>query len=73
MLVGHGGCLLCEEFTYPHVVESLGIPLGIKLHGVAMDADGLQPDSLRQVRPLRPSYMPVPCPSCHAEGGHEVV
>ncbi|KAK9863759.1 hypothetical protein WJX84_010441 [Apatococcus fuscideae] len=49
MLVGPGGCLLCEEFTYPHVVESVGIPLGIRLHGVAMDADGLQPDSLRQV------------------------
>lgn len=44
--------MLCEEFTYPHVVESVGIPLGIRLHGVAMDAEGLLPDSLQQVCPL---------------------
>ncbi|KAK9864365.1 hypothetical protein WJX84_001908 [Apatococcus fuscideae] len=47
-LVGAGGCMLCEEFTYPHVVESVAVPLGIRLHGVAMDAEGLQPDALRQ-------------------------
>lgn len=45
-LAGPGGTILTEAFTYPAVKALTGL-VGVKLSGVAMDEEGLDPDALR--------------------------
>lgn len=44
-LVRPGATVLCEDLTFPPV-KSLASVLGLRLHGVALDQDGLRPDAL---------------------------
>jgi DNA-binding transcriptional MocR family regulator len=41
-----GDSILCEEYTYPHVPESLIIPMGYKSVGIKIDERGIIPDRL---------------------------
>ena len=41
-----GDAMLCEEYTYPHVPESLVIPVGYRSIGIRMDAHGILPEHL---------------------------
>lgn len=43
-----GDPILCEEYTYPHVPESLVIPPGYKSVRVEIDEHGIIPGKLRQ-------------------------
>ena len=43
-----GDAILCEEYTYPHVPESLVSPAGYKSIGVRIDEGGVVPELLRE-------------------------
>ncbi len=43
-----GDSILCEEYTYPHVPESLVSPVGYRSIGVRIDEDGVVPELLRE-------------------------
>ena len=43
-----GDSILCEEYTYPHVPESLVLPVGSRSEGMAIDEHGIIPENLRQ-------------------------
>lgn len=43
-----GDPILCEEYTYPHVPESLVIPPGYKSIRVEIDEHGIIPEKLRE-------------------------
>lgn len=49
LLMDRGDFILCEEYTYPSVIESVMIPKGYKALGLDMDQDGILPHSLQQV------------------------
>lgn len=40
---------MVDEFTYTHALECIFLPRGYRMLPVAMDGDGMQPDSLREV------------------------
>lgn len=42
-----GQTLLCEEYTYPGI-KTLAAQFGVKLHGIAMDHEGLIPERLEE-------------------------
>ena len=44
--LNRGDAVLCEEFTYPHVAESLVAPAGFRALPVAVDAHGIMPAAL---------------------------
>lgn len=41
-LAGRGDVILCERLTYPGV-RAIAAQLGVELHGLAMDAEGIEP------------------------------
>lgn len=43
-----GDSILCEEYTYPHVPESLVSPVGYHSIAVRIDEDGVIPQLLRE-------------------------
>ena len=43
-----GDSILCEEYTYPHVPESLVSPVGYHSVAVRIDEDGVIPQLLRE-------------------------
>lgn len=45
MLAKPGETVLCEAITYPGV-RAIAAQLGLTLHGLPMDADGIEPDAL---------------------------
>jgi kynurenine/2-aminoadipate aminotransferase len=61
LFLERGDCLLCEEYTYPHIMEGLMLPKGVKLLPVSMDKDGMKPDALRALlERLQSEGKPVP-------------
>ena len=48
LLMDKGDTILCEEFTYPHMIESLVMPKGYTVKGIATDRDGIIPEALQQ-------------------------
>lgn len=48
MLTQRGDFVLAEEYTFSAAVET-AIPMGVQMVGVAMDKEGLLPDSLDQI------------------------
>lgn len=48
LLMDKGDTVLCEEYTYPHMIESLVNPRGYKVLGIATDGDGIIPEALQQ-------------------------
>lgn len=49
LLLERGDTILCEEYTYPSVIESVMVPKGYKALAVELDQDGMLPESLQQV------------------------
>lgn len=49
LLLERGDYILCEEYTYPSVIESVMLPKGYKALAVDLDQDGILPESLEQV------------------------
>ena len=49
LLLERGDTILCEEYTYPSVIESVMVPKGYKALAVDLDQDGMLPESLQQV------------------------
>lgn len=43
LLMDKGDTILCESYTYPHLIESLVIPKGFQVHGIETDAEGIIP------------------------------
>lgn len=43
LLMDKGDTILCESYTYPHLIESLVIPKGFQVHGIETDAEGIMP------------------------------
>jgi len=46
LFMDKGDSILCEEYTYPHVPESLVIPMGFKSVGIKIDERGVIPGHL---------------------------
>lgn len=46
MFCNRGDAVLTEQHTYPGLIEVAGL-MGLATHGVAMDTEGIRPDSLR--------------------------
>ncbi len=46
LLMDKGDTILCESYTYPHMIESLVLPRGFKVQGVATDEEGIIPEAL---------------------------
>ena len=46
LFMNPGDAILCEEYTYPHVPESLVLPVGYKSIGMEVDACGIIPELL---------------------------
>ena len=49
LLMNQGDTIMCEEFTYPHMIESFVIPRGFKVQGIPTDDQGIIPDALNNV------------------------
>ena len=49
LLMDKGDTVLCEEYTYPHMIESLVNPRGYQVQGVATDRDGIIPEALQSM------------------------
>lgn len=43
-----GDAILTEHYTYPGFIEAASL-MGLSIHGVAMDGEGITPDSLRKM------------------------
>ena len=50
-LLNRGDSLLCDEYTYSHLVEAMVGPKGYVAVPVPMDEYGMTPESLEQVKP----------------------
>ncbi len=50
LLLDRGDHVLTEEFTYPHMVDSITGPRGYQLWGVPYDDHGIIPEAMDQVR-----------------------
>lgn len=56
-----GDAILCEEYTYPHIAESLIQPQGYLAVPLAMDNSGIVPSKLRQtLDSFRAASKPLP-------------
>ena len=44
---------MCESYTYPHMIESLVLPRGFKVQGIATDDHGIIPEALSKVLEAR--------------------
>lgn len=62
-LLNRGDSLLCDEYTYSHLVEAMVGPKGYVAVPVPMDDYGMTPESLEQVK--RPNS-PTCCHMCSA-------
>lgn len=47
LLMDKGEAMLCEEYTYPHIAESMVQPQGYTAIPLAMDAEGIIPCTFR--------------------------
>ena len=48
-LLNRGDSLLCDEYTYSHLVEAMVTPKGYNAIPVPMDDFGMTPEALEQV------------------------
>jgi len=46
LLMAKGDTILCESYTYPHMIESLVIPRGFRVQGIETDGEGIIPGAL---------------------------
>ena len=46
LLMNKGDTIMCECYTYPHMIESLVIPRGFQVQGIATDGEGIIPEAL---------------------------
>lgn len=46
LLMDKGDTILCESYTYPHMIESLVIPRGFRVQGIETDGEGIIPEAL---------------------------
>ena len=53
LLMNPGETIMCEEFTYPHMIESFVIPKGFKVQGICTDDQGIIPEALSKVLEAR--------------------
>lgn len=61
LLLDRGDAVLCEEFTYPHIAESLVGPQGFVAVPLAMDSHGIVPSLLRRtLEGMRAAARPLP-------------
>lgn len=61
MFLESGDSLLIEEYTYPHVPESMLYPLGIKTVPIRMDEKGMIPEALEEsLATLQAKGKPIP-------------
>ena len=61
LLMDHGDAMLCEEYTYPHIAESMVQPQGYAAIPLAMDAQGIIPGAFRaHLQSLRDIGQPLP-------------
>lgn len=61
LLMDAGEAMLCEEYTYPHIAESMVQPQGYTAIPLAMDAEGIIPCSFRTtLQGLRDAGKPLP-------------
>ena len=44
-----GDTIMCEEFTYPHMIESFVMPKGFKVQGISTDEQGIIPEAFSKV------------------------
>lgn len=51
-LLNRGDSLLCDEYTYSHLVEAMVTPKGYNAIPVPMDDFGMTPEALEQVSVL---------------------
>ena len=49
LLMNPGDTIMCEEFTYPHMIESFVPPKGFRVEGIATDDQGIIPEALSKV------------------------
>lgn len=52
-LLNRGDSLLCDEYTYSHLVEAMVTPKGYDAIPVPMDDFGMTPEALEQVSVLK--------------------
>lgn len=61
LLMDQGDAMLCEEYTYPHIAESMVQPQGYTAIPLAMDAQGIIPGAFRaHLQSLRDAGQPLP-------------
>ena len=53
LLMNQGDTIMCEEFTYPHMIESFVIPKGFKVQEITTDDQGIVPEVLSKVLEAR--------------------
>lgn len=53
LLMDKGDTIMCESYTYPHMIESLVLPRGFKVQGIATDDHGIIPEALTKVLEAR--------------------
>lgn len=53
LLMNPGDTIMCEEFTYPHMIESFVIPRGFKVQGITTDDQGIIPEALSKALEAR--------------------
>ena len=49
LLLNPGDTILCEEYCYPHMIESLVMPKGYVVQPVTIDRQGICPRALRKL------------------------
>lgn len=54
LLLPPGGSLLMEAYTYPNVLESNCLPRSVNAVPIDMDAEGINPTHLEEVRVCLP-------------------
>ena len=61
LLMDQGDAMLCEEYTYPHIAESMVQPQGYAAIPLAMDAEGIIPHAFRaHLQSLRDAGQALP-------------
>ena len=61
LLMDSGEAMLCEEYTYPHIAESMVQPQGYLATPLAMDEHGILPCHFRTtLQSLRAAGKPLP-------------
>ena len=46
LLMDRGDVIMCESYTYPHIIESLVSPRGFQVQGIMTDGEGIIPEAL---------------------------